>query len=192
MVIWEPYLTSKASMDPATSASSILPSGAYKMQTKHQRVSTRVTQALTIKTSLCRKTRRDVSGHKKSSRTIPRHLHKRARPHTEGTDRTSTHVNLVSNHFHCVLTALQGCSAPGLLPKTKHDFTFIKPLFSKGRKRRLSWWGNVISFPASPLFSPVSVQLNLLSGFSAVAVTLCPVARCLWAGVDVERISYQH
>lgn len=66
--------------------------------------------------------------------------------HLERTDRTSTHVNLVSNIFCCVLAALQGCSAPGLLPKTKHDFTFINPLFSKGRKRRLSWWGNVIFF----------------------------------------------
>lgn len=179
-------------MDPATSATSKHPNGAWKMQTKHQCISTRVTRALTIKTSLCWKTWRDVSGHKNSSRMIPMHLYKSARSHIERTDRTSTDVNLVSNPFHCVLAALQGCSAPGLLPKTKHDFTFIKPLFSKGRKRRLSWWGNVISFPASPLFSPVSVQLNLLSGFSAVAVTLCPVARCLWAGVDVERISYQH
>lgn len=37
----------------------------------------------------------------------------------------------------------------------------------------------------TPPFSPVSVQVNLLNGFSAVAVTLCPVARCLWAWVDV-------
>lgn len=44
----------------------------------------------------------------------------------------------------------------------------------------------------SLFFSPVSVHINLLNCFSAVAVTLCPVARCLWAGVgDVERISYQ-
>lgn len=48
-------------------------------------------------------------------------------------------------------------------------------------------------FSPSLFFSPVSVRANLLSGFSAVLVTLCPVARCLWAAVGgVGRISYQH
>lgn len=78
--------------------------------------------------------------------TIPAQLSKNGQCHLERTDGTLTHVNLVTNIFCCVLAALQGCSAPGLLPKTKHDFTFINPLFSKGRKRRLSWWGNVIFF----------------------------------------------
>lgn len=59
----------------------------------------------------------------------------------------------------------------------------------------LSVWGkkNDDIFFSSPLLSPVSVQVNLLNGFSAVAVTLCPVAQCLWALVgDVGRISYQY
>lgn len=38
---------------------------------------------------------------------------------------------------------------------------------------------------ASPLFSTASVRVNLLNGFSAVAVTLCPVARCLGLGWEM-------
>lgn len=67
----------------------------------------------------------------------------------------------------------------------KHDFTYINRLFSKGKERDVSHAAGVGKmssfFFSSPLFSPVSVQVNLLNGFSAVAVTLCPVARCLWA-----------
>lgn len=61
-----------------------------------------------------------------------------------------------------------------------------KPFIQLGQKRDISplkdsACGKMSSF--SIFFSPVSVHVNLLNSFSAVAVTLCPVARCLWAGV---------
>lgn len=87
------------------------------------------------------------------------------------------------------------------MTERKHLILHYKPFIQQGQKRDVSRLspqqaahGNVIIFLVA-----VSVRVNLLNSFSAVALTPRPVARCLWAegcvwgwGDDVGRISYQH